>query len=585
MRIEREDDHLVLKTVYEERALANSFGARWRKERQLWELDLNLLTLSALKSSRHMIENPTEIDGIEEALLRKQAVYGNGDLQRLGGKALPPHYWHQWYGGTEWLNRKRLLLAMFMGSGKTRTILDALQTLFRDLKVHNALIVAPLSVLHVWEKQARLWVSCPYTLARVAGTMAEKQDAIQKIEKFKKENRLLLVLTNYESMIARETKEQNIEDDKTPAQERNEFFLNYKWDAVVADESLKISSRTAKITKTMIRIADKAQYVAALTGTPISSSFCNIFSQLRFVDRTCFGGNYYRFLDRYAVMGGWQGKEVKGLKPGTHEKEFWQNVRHFSIIVKPGETYPLPERSNQTREVTLTGDQLAAYREVYKEYFVEVEAIEREGNRQRIPILIRNALTKVSKLAQVASGFIIDNTGHAVRFQQNAKLVELMHLVQEIGDEKFVVFARYREELAILREALSRYCGVGAIDGSVTVANREAAIEEFNAKPAPRALVVQVQAGGFGIDLSAARIGIYWSNWWAHAVRVQSESRIWRPPNNASCVFYDLVARGTVDETILQALQEQKSVAEVLFQHVIRPDEKLEPEQEPGIQS
>lgn len=574
MRVSFADGKIELHTHYEERERAKAAGAYWNKKRKVWTLEpskLSIYTLRGLGDS--VISNRNELDAIDSQLDGARNGPGLYPSERvIVSREETPRYPHQASAQELLLNRKRLALFIYMGGGKTRTVLDAIQTAFVHKEIaRTALIVAPLSILHVWENEASKWLTIPFHLVRVAGGTNEKRYAMQEVREYRGDG-LLLVLTNYESLIERErrtavdAKAEPKKETEPASKERHDFFTDISWEFVVADESTRLAHRRTKTTDAMIEIADRANFVAALTGTPVANTFMDLYAQMRFVDRRCFGASLARFRDRYAVMGGWRGKEVTALR---NDDEFWNTVRAFSYIVK-ADQLNLPEKHNQTRLVTLSGDQLDAYKEAEEEFLFWVEKISKlPAKSEEVMILVRNALTRLTKLAQICAGFIYDPSGRTVLFNKNAKLKELDALLDEMGNDKAVIFTRFTEEVRQTHDLLTgRDWWSGYIDGSVPAGERESLIAAFRNARAPAAMVVQIQAGGYGIDLSFARVGIYTSNLYTPAARDQSESRIWRPPATDPKTFIDLIAKGTVDETIAAALAAKKSVAEVLFKDV-----------------
>jgi SNF2 family DNA or RNA helicase len=578
MHVVLEADKLYLQSRFEERDTLKALGARWNAQRRQWMLDCDMLSLALLRQTQ-MVENKATLDELDEKLFEDSKTY-DGKTKDILTKVEPKRYFHQWYSALRLLNRKRLAIFMFMGSGKTRTVLDAIQTAFSDRNIRNALVVAPLTVVSVWEREIKKWLVVPYDVYRITGSKEEKEAMIERVRKHKNDTRLCIVLTNYESVIEREIDDSFGEEapgqkkPKDASVERHEFFGSFGWNFVVADEAHRCKSRVAKITKSMIRIADKAQYVTALTGTPVSSSFVDLFAPLRLVDRHCFGGTYRRFEERFAVMGGWQGRQVVGLRQSNSE-EFWSAVRRFSIVMPADQTMTLPEKIYEKREYELYGDQLAVYKRLEKEFLIEVDNVHAEKDGAKIAILCKNALVKANMLVQICGGYVYSNSGEPIRLHQNAKLRELEELIEEAGDERIVIYTRFREEVSILRDALAKKYPFGVIAGDVSEPARVEAIKAFSEGPGPRVLVVQAQAGGLGIDLSAARIGIFYTSPWGYAARSQCESRIHRPPQDRSVVIYDLIGTD-IERKVMTALAERKTLAELLFKGVTLTQEILE---------
>ena len=89
-----------------------------------------------------------------------------------------------------------------------------------------------------------------------------------------------------------------------------------KWnpDMIICDESQRIKSNSAQQSKAMHALGDIARYKLILSGTPIQNSAMDVWSQYRFLDKTVFGDNFYSFRARYGVLGGFNGKQVVGVR-------------------------------------------------------------------------------------------------------------------------------------------------------------------------------------------------------------------------------------------------------------------------------
>ena len=78
-------------------------------------------------------------------------------------------------------------------------------------------------------------------------------------------------------------------------------------------------------------------------------------------------------------------------------------------------------------------------------------------------------------------------------------------------------------------------------------------------------LAVQLQAGGVGIDLTRASIGVYYSMGFSLGDYQQSLARLHRPGQKYNVTFYHLVATSTVDQQVYKALQNRRAVVEEIL--------------------
>jgi len=77
-----------------------------------------------------------------------------------------------------------------------------------------------------------------------------------------------------------------------------------------------------------------------------------------------------------------------------------------------------------------------------------------------------------------------------------------------------------------------------------------------------QALVIQMDSGSEGVDLTRARIGVYYSVGYSLGTFDQSMARIRRPGQTKICSLYHLMARETVDPMMYRAIRERRNLIE-----------------------
>ena len=112
--------------------------------------------------------------------------------------------------------------------------------------------------------------------------------------------------------------------------------------------------------------------------------------------------------------------------------------------------------------------------------------------------------------------------------------------------------------LALLRERLEaegiEYC---YLDGSTL--NRGEVVARFQGGDAP-VFLISLKAGGVGLNLTGADTVIHFDPWWNPAVEDQATDRAHRIGQRRVVTSYKLIARGTVEEKILQLQQRKREV-------------------------
>jgi SNF2 family DNA or RNA helicase len=92
---------------------------------------------------------------------------------------------------------------------------------------------------------------------------------------------------------------------------------------------------------------------------------------------------------------------------------------------------------------------------------------------------------------------------------------------------------------------------------------RQEAIDSFQNDPSVRVMIANPAAGGVGVTLTAASYMIYYSRDFSLENDLQSEARCHRGGSEAheKITRIDIVAPGTIDEVILEALERKENLA------------------------
>lgn len=434
-----------------------------------------------------------------------------------------------------------------MGCGKTLTAIAIAGQGYKLGKVKKLLVVAPTSVVSVWPKEFDTFADFPYIVKAMQGTARKKIEALMSIgysiKAFRTEP-LQVAVINYES--AWRTNE-----DK-PNESIFDHLMKWKPDMVICDESQKIKTNTAEQSKAMHKIGDIAKYKLILSGTPIQNSAMDVWNQYRFLDSTVFGDNFYKFRARYAVMGGFNGKQVVG----TRDTDILTEKAHsIAYRVTKEDALDLSDKTFLNREVEMSPKERKLYDQIKRECYAEIEGGE---------ITAALITTKLLRLQQITGGFAQFDDEPLPTQIGNSKLKELESIVDDYvidSGKKLVVFAQFTAEVkAICRMLETKGVKFGMINGSVKQEDRGAIIEEFQ-KGSTMVMVGQIQAAGTGITLHAASCVVYYSLTYNYATYAQSTDRIHRIGQHYPCTYIHLVCPKTVDMQILRSLGKKEELA------------------------
>lgn len=423
-------------------------------------------------------------------------------------------------------------LLMEMGTGKTITSIGIAGALYQFGKVRKILVVAPLSILGVWEEEFSKFAAFPYTLTVLKGPSRKKAEMLRGVGK----EGLQIVVVNYESAW-------RIEKD----------ILAFDADLIIADEAHKLKEARTSQSKAMHHFGDKARYKLLLTGTVITNRELDVFSQYRYLNRKVFGDSFYVFRNRYFDMVGY-GNHTPRFRNYMLD-EFLQRMHSIAYRVTKEECLDLPGITEEIRTVELEPKAMKIYKELLKESYTEL------GQKEVSAV---NVLTKLLRLSQVTGGHITDDEGdnNTVSTAKVDAFADILDTAMA-EEKKIVVMARFIPELNDI-EALLKKKGIGYATVRGGVKNREEEIRRFQEDSDCRVFVGQIAAAGLGITLTAASTMVFYSLDYSMSNIEQAKARIHRVSQTENCHYIYLVAKGTVDTKVLRALRQKVDLAKAL---------------------
>lgn len=427
---------------------------------------------------------------------------------------------------------KGVALLADMGTGKTMMTIAITGTLEKEKDVRRMLIVSPKSIVGVWEEEFRKFADYKYALTVLDGEMKKKKAAFD----FMKGQALQIIVVNYESCWRLESE-----------------ITKWKPDLIVCDESSKIKNPSATQSKALHRLGRISKYNMILTGTPVTGSPLDFFSQYKFLNDSILGTSFYLFRSRYAVMGGYQNRMIVGYR---HIAELVEKVHSVAFRIKIEDAVDLPPFIDETRIVPLEPQAQSIYRRIEKDCYAELNNGE---------VTARNVLTQLLRLSQCSGGFIRDDIKGEAEQVSSAKLDALEDIIDACMDEgrKVVVFARFVPEIEGIEEMLkTKKIGYSLIYGATT--DRADQVKKFQEDPNIRVFVGQLQTTGMGLTLTAANVAVFYSLDFSYANYEQSRARIHRIGQKEKCLYIHLVGKGTVDEKILHALKHKGDIANLM---------------------
>ena len=331
-----------------------------------------------------------------------------------------------------------------------------------------------------------------------------------------------------------------------------EELVAWQPDMIICDESQRIKTPGARQSKAMARLGTIARYRMILTGTPVSQGPLDFYSQYRFLDRNIFGTSYYAFRARYALMGGYENRQVIGYQ---NLDDLVQKAHSVAFRCRKEDCLDLPEQIDQVLFCDLEKDARRVYDQLVRESVAELS----EENIVMAP----NVLSRLLRLSQMTGGYLrVDEQTTLVSKAKMGLLEETLDDLIEAG-KKVVVFARFIPEIEAITKMLDKKkVAHGLIYGATPMDARGGMVDAFQTDPEVKVFVAQIQTAGLGITLHAADTAIFYSLDYSFANYDQCRARIHRIGQKNNCTYIHLVANNTVDEKVLAALAEKKSLAD-----------------------
>ena len=441
-------------------------------------------------------------------------------------------------------------LFMEMGTGKTKVAIDTMAILWEAEKLKAVLIIAPKGVYDNWVK-GEIPIHLPKRIPRqiCRWTPSKTKKFEEELTEFivSKESFLKIFVMNVEAFsTSRGT-------DAATA-----FLYQNPANMIVVDESTTIKNRKAARTKNIMSLQRRSKYRRILTGSPITKSPMDLFSQCGFLAEKSLGFNsFYAFQGRYAniqqrTMGHRSFQQVMGYR---RLDELSEKLDVFSNRVLKMDCLDLPAKVYTRRDVELTPEQEKLYRQMKKLALAKLDNGELATTA--------SVLTQIMRLQQICCGHLMPDDG-AIQLIKNNRLTELLNLVEEMQG-KAIIWATYTHDILQISKELSERFGpesVATYYGDTEQDARQEIVNDFQDMENPlRFFVGQPRTGGYGITLTAANTVIYYSNSYDLEIRLQSEDRAHRIGQTNKVTYIDLVSPNTIDEKILQALRSKIDIA------------------------
>lgn len=402
------------------------------------------------------------------------------------------------------LANDRAYASVGLGLGKTASTLAALNTLFQDGAIKAALIVAPKRVARMtWPNEIAKWDQ--FRWMKVEHLLNDPPSGKAQI-----------YLINY---------------DRLDRLESLKFC-----DVVVFDEITKAKNPQSKRINA-IRPLFKGHRRWGLTGTPRPNSLMELFAQIRLLDDGQRLGRAFglfrdaNFFPTDYMRYNW------APKPGA-EQSVYRKLGDITVTLRSSDYLNVPDAILNDVEISLSPVAQDAYDELEKQFLV----LTKDGE-----VVARNAAVLAGKLHQIAGGTVY-NDDKTISQLHDGKIVALEEIVRDVK-EPLLVACNYVHE----RERV-----VASIKGAVDASKFKGDIEKaWNSGGIPM-LVADPRSLGHGLNLQqGGRTVVWFSPTWSRELYDQFNARVARKGQSQQPLIYRILAKGTIDEAIVETLRER----------------------------
>ena len=387
-------------------------------------------------------------------------------------------------------NQRKAFCFNEQGTGKTASVIWAVDYLMKLGLVKRVLVICPLSIMKsAW--QADLFKFAIHRTVAVAhGSAKKRKEIVEAGAEF--------VVVNFDGVGI--IKKQ---------------IMDGGFDLIVVDEASAYKNAQTVRWKDLRDLTRAVKGLWMLTGTPAAQSPVDAYGLAKLVNPNGVPMFFGQFRDK--VM-----NKVSMYRwlPKPDASQIVHTILQPAIRFEKKQCLDLPPVTFTEREAPMTLQQKGFYKLLRSEMLIEAAGEE---------ISAVNAAVKINKLLQIACGSIYTDNGEVVDFDVSNRL----NVVQEVVDEssnKVLIFVPFTHSIEVLAKHLTKNgitCDV--INGEVSVNRRSDIVQRFQSQPDPKVLVIQPMAASHGLTLTAADTIIWYAPCTSVETYLQANARIDRP--------------------------------------------------------
>lgn len=412
------------------------------------------------------------------------------------------------------IEKRKCLLPLPMGSGKTAITLSAAQKAYDLFIVDRILVIAPLRVAHnVWPAEAKKW-KIDLKISKCLGTAQERTAGVRRDAQ--------LYIINRENV---------------------SWLINnhpWKWDMVIIDESTSFKSHSTQRFKSIKTVLDKIKMMVLMSGIPAPNTLLELWSQIYCLDKGVRLSKYITHFRRRYFDTVQMGEHQFSYEPKSFAyKKITEKIS--DLVVDVNVTQDLPDKVEINSYLRLSKESQKLYDKFHNDFIIKLNDI-------KIKAPTVGVLT--GKLLQFADGALYkeQEQGKAREWQHvhKEKLTALQELVDDNPSEQLIVVYRYRFDIERIQKAFphAKVLSTGAKE-----------VDEWNDGKI-KMLLIHPQSAGYGLNMQFGGSFIVWYGLpWSYDQYDQTNARLYRQGQNNKVRIVRLIVKDTMDTHVRDILK------------------------------
>jgi SNF2 family DNA or RNA helicase len=388
------------------------------------------------------------------------------------------------------VNNRKAFCFNEQGTGKTASVIWAVDYLMQLGLVKRVLVICPLSIMKSAWQQDLFKFAIHRTVSVAYGAAKKRKEIVNAGNEF--------VIINFDGVgiVKKE-------------------IIDGGFDLVVVDEASAYKNNHTVRWRDLRDLMKVIKGLWMLTGTPAAQSPVDAFGLARLVNPTAVPLYVSHFKDQ--VM--YKVSDFRWI-PRPEAKTIVHKALQPAIRFEKKDCLDLPPVTFVDRDAPLTPQQLVYYKKLKQEMLIEADGEE---------ISAVNAAVKINKLLQISGGAVYTDNREVVEFDVSSRL-KVVHEVVDETSNKVLVFVPFTHTIELLEKYLTKH-GITSeiINGSVSVNRRTDIVTHFQNNEQPKVLIIQPQAASHGLTLTAADTIIWYAPCTSVETYLQANARIDRP--------------------------------------------------------